>query len=323
MNYQEFRAYRDKVTAQQSLLRLDCMNPFKAMNFLKSEFPNSTTRSSDDVLNLWTETMGMEEHRGIAIPSGGVRESLKGLFNIFAANGKELWLPEDVYPFYWETAQNAGLKPRSFSTLPTPDLTALDQASTDSVIVITNPISPLGRTLSKDEVTKIKEWLNGSKDRQVILDTVYSYTRGFDASTLELFEAGQCFVAHSLSKAWLERGVFGVLLAPEKYKEVCNDILVAPPESACSSAFAALEKQNDLSDVQQSAFSKEWDKLTREIQKIAPYFNAPETGYFATIEANHNDVLEDHSALVIPATVFGSRNPNISIVSCLYDINPP
>lgn len=321
MNYQEFGVYQDQVAARQSLLRLDCMNPFKAMGFLKSEFPNPTPRSRDDVLDLWAETMGMKEHKSIAISSGGVRESLKGLFNIFAANGKELWLPEDVYPFYWETAHNAGLKPRSFPTLLTPDLAALDQASTDSVIVITNPISPLGRMLSKEEIDKIKKWLCDSGNRRVVVDTVYSYTRGFDISTLELFETGQCFVAHSLSKAWLERGVFGVLLAPEKDRKVCKDVLAAPPESACASAFAALATQNDLPDVQQRIFSKEWARLTPALQKIAPDFEAPETGYFAAIGAGHHDVLKDHQALVIPVTVFGSHHKDISVVSCLYDIN--
>ncbi len=320
MNYQEFRAYRDQVTGQP-LLRLDCMNPFKAMNFLKSEFSNPTQRSSDDVLDLWVETMGVKEYRNIAISSGGVRESLRGLFNIFAANGKELWIPKDVYPFYWETAYSAGLKPRSFPTLPKPNLEVLDQASIDSVVVITNPVSPLGRTLNKEETTKIKEWLNGSKYRQVILDTVYSYTRGFAASTIELFETDQCFVLHSLSKAWLERGIFGVLLAPEKSLNICKNTLMSPPEDACSSAFAALEKQNNLSVVQQRAFSQEWARLTPAIQKISPDFQAPKTGYFTVIEANHGDVLEDHGALAIPATVFGSGNPYVSVVSCLYDIS--
>ncbi len=320
MNFQEFKAFRDQVTEQRSLLRLDCMNPFKAMSFLKVEFENARRYSCDDALDLWAETMDVEEYRSAAIASGGVRESLKGLFHIFAAHGKELWLPEDVYPFYWDAAQNEGLSPRSFPTLPIPDFAVLNQASAESVVVITSPVSPLGRTLNEDETSQIKHWLSESSGRQVILDTVYSYTRGFDKNTMELFETGQCFVSHSLSKAWLERGVFGALLAPERDQQTCRTVLVSPSIEDCSSAFTALER-SILPDKQQHAFSQEWGRLTPIIREFAPKHQIPNTGYFAAINARHDDVLEKYDALVIPATVFGSSSHDISIVSCLHDIS--
>jgi aspartate/methionine/tyrosine aminotransferase len=321
MNFQEFKSFRDKVTQQQSLLRLDCMNPFKAMSFLKYE-PQSTAQcSSDDVLGLWAKAMNVRDYRDRAIPCEGVRESLKSLFNMFAVKGKELWLPEDVYPFYWEAAHNTGLKPLAFSTLPTPSLDTLEHASANSVVIITNPVSPLGRVLSKEETDNIKAWLNASKDRQIVLDTVYSYSRGFDCNTMELFETGQCFIAHSLSKAWLERGIYGVLLAPKKELEVCKDILVPPTKDSCYSAFTTLEKQNNLPEIQQSAFSQEWARLTPAIQKLIPNFQAPKTGYFATINARYDEVLKKHNVLVIPSTVFGSSRLDLSVISCLYSIS--
>ena len=322
MNFQEFKAFRDQVTEEKSLLRLDCMNPFKAMSFLKVDVANQVDCSSEDTLDLWAETMSAHKHRNRAIATGGVRESLKGLFNIFSSNGKEVWLPEDTYPFYWDTAHNVGLKPQSFPTLPTPDLSVLDKADKDSVAVITNPLSPLGRTLNKDEVTQICEWLEVSKDRQIILDTVYSYTRDFDAATQKIFETGQCYIAHSLSKAWLERGVFGVLLPPKKEFEACQRILKTPSKDACTSAFSALKEQNDLADTQQHAFSQEWNRLKPLIQNLAPDFQVPKTGYFSSVSINYKDALEEHGALVIPASVFGARNNTSSIVSCLYNAKP-
>ncbi|MBL4698457.1 MAG: aminotransferase class I/II-fold pyridoxal phosphate-dependent enzyme [Phycisphaerales bacterium] len=320
MNFQEFKAFRDQVTEQRSLLRLDCMNPFKAMSFLKVGFENARRHSCDDALDLWAETMGVEEYRSAAIASGGVRASLKGLFNIFAAHGKELWLPEDVYPFYWDSAQNEGLSSRSFPTLPIPDFTVLNQASAESVVVITSPVSPLGRTLNDEETSQIKHWLSESKGRRVFLDTVYSYTRGFDKNTMDLFETGQCFVSHSLSKAWLERGVFGALLAPEGDQHVCRNVLVSPSNMACSSAFTALGQSN-LPDKQQHAFSQEWSRLASDIREFVPSFQIPKTGYFAAINAKHDEVLKKYNALVIPATVFGSSRQDVSIISCLYDIS--
>ncbi len=321
MNFQEFKTYRDQVAAQQSVLRLDCMNPFIAMNFLKAESSSLKQRSNHDTLDMWAETMGVERYRDMALASCGVRESLKGLFNVFAAEGRELWLPEDVYPFYWDAANNSELVPRSFPTLPAPDFTGLGQAASDGVAVITNPISPLGRVLSDEETSEIKAWLADSRDRQIILDTVYSYTRDFDNNTIELFETGQCYVAHSLSKAWLERGVFGALLTPEKYFGICKAAISRPSSAACSSAFAALEKQNDLCDKQKHVFSDRWNGLASSIREFAPNFQPPKTGYFLAIEAKHGDVLKEHSALIIPATVFGSSREDVSIISCLYGVS--
>ena len=322
MNFVEFKEFRDQITPERSLIRLDCMNPFIAMNYLKSEFIGASSYGANDALDLWAQTMRMQAYRDIAMPTEGVRHSLKGLFNIFAANGKELWLPEDTYPYYWDTANDIGLKPHSFATLPTLDLSGIEKASHDSAILLTNPLSPLGCTLADHEVFKLKEWLERSKDRRVILDTVYSYKREFDQATLELFKTDQCFIAHSLSKAWLERGVFGALLAPEKEINLCKEVFSPPPVSASTSAFNALKMQNDLPDIQQKAFSEEWERLMPIIQEIDPNFKAPLTGYFAAISANHLDVLNEQNKLIIPASVFGSTKSDISIISCLYDMKP-
>ena len=320
MNFQEFSAFKEEIAAERDLARFDCMNPFKAMQFLKTEFTPHAARSSDDVLDIWADTMGMQNERGIALASGGVRQSLTALFNIYSAQNTEVWLPEDVYPFYWDTALSAGLTPRSFPTLPSPDFLALNQAADQSVMLITNPISPLGRHLNAQETAEIKTWLSGAKDRRVILDTVYTYTRGFDAHSLDLYSTGQCIIAHSLSKAWLERGVFGVLLAPEQDRAACKARLNAPDAAACASAHSALAQQVTLADKQQAAFTREWARLTPAIKRIDPNFTAPNTGYFTAINADYRDALDQHNSLIIPASVFGSRRKDVSIVSCLYDI---
>ena len=176
MDYQQFRAFKEQITSERDdLLRLDCMNPFLAMSFLKNSYPDAPEKNSEQMLDMWAQTMGMQEYRDRAIASAGVRETLKSLFNLYASENKELWLPEDVYPYYWDTAKNAGLAPRSFSTMGEPDLDILDQASDNSVIVITNPISPLGRNLNDEEVARIKDWLAQSPQRRIILDSVYAY----------------------------------------------------------------------------------------------------------------------------------------------------
>ena len=320
MNYQEYRKFKESIKDQSSLLRLDCMNPFKAMNFMKKVNSTTSPIPESDVLDLWADKMRVQSLRSVALASHGVRESLKALFKYFALQKKELWLPDDTYPFYWDAALNSNLRPHGFSTSNAMNLTTLDQASANSVVVITNPVSPLGRRLNNKEINQIKDWLAGSPDRQIVIDTVYDYTSHFDALTLELFETGQCFIAHSLSKAWLERGIFGVLLTPKKERDTCANLLESPNSEACSSAFNAMEQCPDLPIQQQTAFSREWQRLLPKIQTLAPDFTSPVSGYFSVAKINHEVALNDFNTLVIPASVFGSRDSELSVITCLYDI---
>lgn len=320
MNNAQFEKFKTEALQRENILRLDCLDPFKAMNFLKQDFISSSMPpSSDDVLNTWAKIMNVERYRDQAISSNGVRESLTHLFNIFATNDRDIWLPEDVYPFYWGAAARMDIKPHSFPTLPVPDFRPLDRASGNSVVLITNPITPLGRALNTDEINTLKNWLAQSKDRRLILDTVYSYSQKFNKGTLDLFETNQCIIVSSLSKAWLERGKFGILLAP-KNDQILPQKIAQPSMEACQSALIALHEQQNLPDIQQSAFTQEWERLAPTIQKFASDFRPPQTGYFSTINVNHRTVLDEFNALVIPASVFGSKKKNISVVTCLYDI---
>ena len=138
--------------------------------------------------------------------------------------------------------------------------------------------------------------------------------------THELYETGQCFIAHSLSKAWLERGVFGVVVSPELDYEKVKSVIGEPALEASTSAYAAMLNQPDLADIQQLQFKAEWERLTPDIRKFVPDFTPPENGYFKVIPVNAEQVLKDHGALIVPGSVFGSKNPNVSVVTCLFDM---
>lgn len=176
--------------------------------------------------------------------------------------------------------------------------------------------------LDKEETRSLKEWLADSDDRRVILDEVYNYACKFDPYTHELLETEKTIVVHSLSKAWLERGVFGVVIAPQENVDDYREILRSPPQEQCNFAFVALKNQPNMPYEQQRDFSREWNRLSPVIRAFAPNFQAPKTGYFSTIPVQYKKVLEEFNALVIPATVFGSEKVDVSIVSCLHDINP-
>jgi aspartate/methionine/tyrosine aminotransferase len=262
--------------------------------------------------------MALRDRQDRALATPGVRQTLTALFGQLRDKGHEFWLPQDVYPFYWQVAEAAHITAQSFPTLPRPDFRPLAKAGPRAVALLTNPVSPLGRLMDAREIGALKNWLAESKDRRLVLDTVYAYTRGFDAGTRALLDTDQCYVAHSLSKAWLERGVFGVLVPPAADAAGCRAILHAPPPGACASAFAALARQPDLPLVQQRAFSAAWKRLAPAIRAFAPDFTPPQSGYFAVVKADWEKVLKDHGTLVIPASVFGSKKPGLSVLSCLH-----
>mgnify|MGYP001176248475 CR=1 FL=1 len=315
--------YNDGSTSRRTVLRLDEQNPFTTMNFLKREFTIATAqnRSPEEVLELWSQVMEVPHLLETAQVSKGVRDSLHGIYTTLEDTDKELWLPEDVYRFYWDAAGEHGLSPKAFVTLPQPDIQKLDEASDNSIALFTNPLRPLGRVFNREEVNGLKNWLAQSEKRQLILDTVYSYQRSFDGTTQELMDTGQCYIVHSLSKAWLERGNYGILIPPANTHSDINwrSVLSSPSTESCTSAYTALEQETDLPYIQQEIFSHTWEKLTPRIQDFAPDFTPPTSGYFAAVQANAEEVLKQHNTHIIPASTFGSQNQDMSILSCLHD----
>ena len=325
MNIHKIKLRHDDLDSRnRQELYLDEQNPFTTMNFLKRKFSAAAAqpRTPEEVLELWSYVMEVPHLLETAHVSKGVRDSIHGIYTSLENTDKELWLPEDVYRFYWDAADEHRLSPKAFSTLPQPNIQELDKASDNSIVLFTNPLRPLGRVFNQEEVNGLKNWLAQSDKRQLILDTVYSYQRGFEQTTHELMETGQCFLVHSLSKAWLERGNYGVLIPPAKDDVHINwkDMLSTPPNESCTSAYIALMEEPDLPYIQQKRFSHTWEKLTPRIQEFAPDFTPPASGYFAAVQANAEDVLKQHNTHIIPASTFGSTQEDMSVISCLHDI---
>lgn len=321
MNRDQFTKFAQNYAARHpDVVRLDDLNPFAAMDYLKQRF-NSAARSLPPTIDEWAARMDMDKYRSAAIPTTGVRQTLTALFTHMRDNGYEFWLPEDVYPFYWQVAHDAQITPQSFTTLPAPAFAPLRKAGPRAVMLLTNPVTPLGCVMNDVEIGTLKSWLAASSQRRIILDTVYTYDRKFDKGTKNLLATGQCYIAHSLSKSWLERGVFGILVPPPQDAAAIRAALPAPQAEAYHSAYAALTRQSALPDIQQAAFTRAWARMTPEIRKFDPDFKPPLTGYFALVNAPWDTVLKQHNTLLLPASVFGSKNLNLSIASCLHGIN--
>ncbi len=319
MNFQQFKVWREQLLQQFTPMRLDCMNPFIAMQFVNEEASSPVSCSRDELIERWCEVMQQPEWRGYALPTRGVRTGLLALFHLFAQQHKSLYLPNDIYPFYHVAAQQAGLHQLAFNSWPDVDWSVLSQAGPDSVLLLTNPQNPSGQYLNQQQLESIASWLADFPQRRIVLDTVYCYDAAFDAATQALWQTGQCFICHSLSKAWLSPNCLGVVMCPDAERAMLQPLLALPEPEACRQAARALHKL-DLPQRQQQVFHREWQRLLPLIQRFSADFTPPDTGYFAIVHCDFDTLLNQHRVLTIPASVFGIDKAGWSVISCLYEI---
>lgn len=306
MNYQTFRTVRDRLLAASSPLRLDCMNPAKALAHL---VPTATgTATTGDALRTWRDLFAPDVPTDCLRAGTGIRGLLPQVF----ATCRKLWLPGDVYPEYHVLADRAGLDCHDLVTVPTLDLAPLVDAGPDAALLLPQPLAPLGRYLSADEVTAIRQWLAASPRRRLLLDTVYHFANRLDPVARALWDGGQTYLLHSLAKGWLLPDTLGVLVTPDV--TLPRDEI--SPEAA-GRAVAALRAHPDHPADVEATFRRQWAALADRLRAVLPQWQPPVTGYFSVVALGFDELLR-HDLLAVPATVFGSHREDLSIVSCLY-----
>jgi DNA-binding transcriptional MocR family regulator len=257
--------------------------------------------------------------------STGVREILRAALGVVCERGDELWLPNDVYPVYWDLARAAGLSPLPFTTLPTPDWSFLERTARNAIALMPMPLSPLGRWLSGSESQLLVDWLAAHEDRVLIVDAVYTYD--FEASRRALdplVETHRCVVLWSCAKSWLAPGALGVARIPLDWAPRIRDSVPSPDADRLHSLLGLLEGTPELPRRQAQHFRHEWSRLEPRIRSADPKWRAPTSGYFGTVALPFQALVQDHGILSIPASVFGSEREDVSVLSCLRDLaNPP
>jgi len=327
VDYESYKQVRDKLIREKRLLRLDCMNPVRALSAW-SEFTYSpegwAEASVEETLNAWSSATRVWLAPERTIVGRGIRDLLSAVFSVGMGPFEELWLPKDVYPVYWQLAKNSGAATKGFITLPHPDWGFLDQTVERATLLLPEPISPLGRPLAHDEVELLVRWLRGSKERLLILDAVYTFnfemSRLFIDQLLEEFSE-QCTVIWSCSKSWLSPGLFGVAVVPEFVAPLVRSAVVQPPGKDLGKIRSLLEAHPNLGLLQRDLFAKEWFRLSPQIRQADPLWQPPSTSYFSTVAVPFARLVEDWSILGVPASVFGSTRRDLSVVSCLHDLS--
>ena len=324
MNFADFQQLREKLLRERGGV-LDCAetNLYRALARLApppAPAPASTAHRCH-LAGEWCERFGFPpETARRALVSCGVRYSLALLFRHCAGKNARLWLPSDNYPVYGELARAAGLAPRDFSTLPAPVWPDAAPADGLELLVVTNPLKPLGRWLAAGDVAALEAWLAASPHRRLLLDTVYTFSTRFDAATRRLVATGQTFLLHSLTKGWLHPRLFGIALVPERDAAALTPIFRAapPPQENLARAREHLTRHTAMP----AAVATALDEARQRMRAAWPagltvplFADAP--GYFTVVAAHWSDLLETHNILGIPAAAFGSECEDITILSSL------
>ncbi|MFN0060142.1 MAG: aminotransferase class I/II-fold pyridoxal phosphate-dependent enzyme [Planctomycetota bacterium] len=326
MNFADFQQLRAQMQHERKDV-LDCAetNLYRA---LTRHIPPATHTAEHtvhrcDLAARWAKLFDFPpETARRALVSCGVRHSLAVLFQYYAAKGARLWLPEDNYPVYGELASAAGLAPRTFPTLPAPRWPAADcdTETAPELLVVTNPLKPLGRWLDSADVSALTAWLAASSRRRLLLDAVYTFETRFHGSTLNLLRTGQTLLLHSLTKGWLSPRLFGVTLVP------ITDVLALtplfrhqpPPQANLIRAHELLASHFDLPATVARELDSAQNRLCAALPLELPRPTASATPrYLFPIAARWSDLVAEFGVLGLPASVFGSARKNITILGSL------
>ena len=312
MNFQAYKDVARRVLASargSQLLRLDCMNPAKALATMRPVLPPRLRRTSTrDLETSWRRRWGLNAAGGRVALSSGVRPLLARLFATFAREGRRLHAPEDVYPVYLDLAAKAGLGLSTFPTVPRPVLPALGSERGPQALLVPEPLVPLGRNLSDAEATHIRSWLDEDDGRLVVLDCVYTFAGRFTTTAEKLLAGGQTILLHSLAKSFLFPDTAGFAIGPES---ILGTLAHEIGDDAQDTAVHLLEEAPELPERLADEFSRRWTRLTQ-----ATGIPAPETGYFSVLPVPF-DALLARGQLAVPGTVFGASRRDWSAVTCL------
>ena len=317
MNFQAYKAVARGILASEAgarLMRLDCMNPVKALAAMRPTLRASPTRASvRDLEAAWRARWGLTAAEGSVRVSTGVRLLLARLFASFARDGRRLLAPEDVYPVYLELAGQAGVPLSTFPTVPQPSLPTSEVGRGREVLLLPEPMVPLGRGLSESDITQIRSWLDDDRERLLVLDCVYTFGERFTKAAETFLAAGQTVLLHSLAKGFLAPDVAGFAIGPATVLgEVIRDI----GDDSLATAVQLLQEAPDLPQRLATEFSRRWAGLNRTID-----LPAPATGYFSVVPVAFDELLT-RGQLAVPGSVFGSRANDWSAVTCLLADGP-
>lgn len=330
MNFQAFQHWRQNCLRQQPDL-LDCgeTNVYRAL----SQWQTQAKESGDpiyrcDLARAWLSRYGWPQARSRqALVCRGIRHALCLIFRQLAGNDSTLCLPADVYPVYAAIAKASGLVPKSYPTLPTPVLPELtgEDLGRDEFLLVCNPWKPLGRYLTHPECSHLKQWLQQSPRRFLVLDCAYDLGTPLHETTRGLEATGKAIVLHSLTKTWLWPETFGIALVPDPLQnQLENPFREDAPSStqlriAQACLLGAPDQPREIADVLEERLMSLQQRLPASVltTRITPEADLPQGTYMLAIDIDARTLLAEHGILALPASVHGATDWHGSIVTSL------
>ncbi len=297
-----FKAFAAEALARQpGLLRLDCLNPVKAI----ARDLDFTSPPEVTLEHTWRKYLNVRFTHSFR--SVGVRDSL---FKLFAGplNDRVISVPADVYPVYLMIAQKAGARFETYPTLPEFGIQGTLRTNT---VLLTAPLTPLGRDLTEHEISVLLRWLSADADRLLVIDRVYDYANS--ARLQPLIDTNQVIVCYSQSKSHLAPLVSGFVIAPERFA------LPSADTSESDQAKVLLTRYRHFPRTQRSIFRARWERLAASVRAFDANWTPPESGYLSVVNIPQTELLE-RGVLAVPGGVYGTSN-TLSIVSCLHETN--
>ena len=283
MNYHQYKQYRASLA--QSLIFLDDLNPYEILPALKKKYS--------------AHQLEIARQGEFIMRSGGVRLILEVLFSQFSQQGYSIILPEDIYPVYFELMpeNKQAIKYRICNET----LLALPEVE-KSVLLIADPLMPEGRYLSGVICRQLADWLKASEGRWLFIDKVYD--PGQTKTSKDVLKGNVIYI-DSLSKKSLISGEQGWATSGVRCKGF-NSVT----DSITVSSYA---------EALQILYAKAWLSIRKKKIIADDLWFIPETGYVTVVNKNYKYFLENNIA-AIPATVYGIKDRDLSVISCLTQV---
>lgn len=234
------------------------------------------------------------------------------MFDINYNDHARLWFPQDCGFPYQEAAEDLLFDVAGYPTYPTLDLSFLEITGGNDIIVIPNPMVPLGRWLKMKEEKILIDWLNEYNNRYVIMDTSYSFPNVPGDVAYSLYEHANCISMFTSREMFLDDRSFSFASVPTIYTGTCGIYTKKPNPN---DLYHLMGQTPSFPTNLNEEFGDMWMAIEEDILKIDKRWEVPDVGYLSYIKFPFEEVME-RGVIGIPASVFGCPFPH-TVISCL------
>ena len=320
MNFESYKRWRDQKVREHDPWRLDCMNPVKALDYLRPlANPDRSVQNIEprELACEWARLAGFELGEPIVV-SRGIRTLLAAVLEVLGPGWKRIWLPQDVYPVYWKIARHWPAV--GFRTWPDLDLAKVLASDSADALLLPMPLTPTGRYLTGAEAHSLGAWLDQNERRRLLLDTVYQFCAPIPPAVAKVLEHPQTIALRSVSKSWISRQVLGVMEWTFGERVKVSRLAERPLGGELVELADLMARRPRLPADMGGEFAAEWQRLSPRLRAIDPEWKPPDTGYFSLLRGDTESLLEEHNLMAVPGSVFGSSETDWSVISCLHDL---